>query len=1436
MNIKTLLGTGSIAVILLTTVAVSCAQPDATTSTGAPPTPPDFVVSEPAVNSGRLDSYMAVAPAVLRSGATESISVSLFAGLEPAPGTVRLELIRNGEPLAEATEFVRGVSSIGLPVPELPPGVYRLAIEGEGAGGGEIRGQAPVLLENAVNAPSVLALETDKPIYKPGQQIHIRTLRLDSELKPAPGQVTIEILDAKGIKVFRQTVDIDDFGMASLELPLSTEPNLGVWKITADSGADTTQLDVRVEEYVLPKYEVTVDLPNQWVLADESVVGTVFAEYSFGKPVRGEVEVVASRYVGEWEEFATFTDQINGSASFELPAVGYVAGVPESGGQGNLRLDVIVREPATGYEEHTTRLLTVATAPINLQLIPESRAFKPGLPFTLLVVTETPDNRPVDADVNVYVSYFDQDRELITEHTVNRTTYQGNTLIRTPAPENAVALSVAAFTGGVDTSLAVTASYSPSGNFIHVEQIGDPFLEVGGQARFHVHSTTETRIFYYEVIARGRIVFTDVSPSPDITLDVTPAMTPTSRLIVYQILPNNEVAADYIPFTVSASYPMELDVEFSSDEVLPGDALNIRVNTSAPAKVGLVAVDRAVFILAENRLNLQQVFAELERLYAEPQAEFHLESLPPIITMRGANDTFRDAGLVVMTNKSLPAGVESDGSASEGRRGLLNWLGFSLLLGGVGAGITGTLVRTKQRRFLVVAGLAGLALAGTLVGCGGLAPEGDRTAHMAGAAAPGFASQAAPGAASGLAEVQRVRQFFPETWLWTDVMTDGQGDVTLPVEAPDSITTWKLRAVGISPEHGLGVGEADLRVFQPFFLQIDLPYSAIRGEEFPVKVALYNYLDTPQEFLVELDESPDFQLLDESAKTVAVAPNAVTGVEFDIRLTQLGSLPIKITARSQESADAVIENLLVEPEGVAREFVDNAILADGNELEFDTAAPAGAIPGSDRTYVALTGSYLSQTIDGLENLLQMPFGCGEQNMVLFAPNVFVARYLQETDQLKPEVMAKAEHLMTTGYQRELTYRRHDGSFSAFGDSDDDGSLWLTAFVLKSFAQANGLVYVDEVVLDDAISWILSHQRGNGSFEPVGFLHHQELLGGLQGNTALTAYVAIALMEAGVRGQANAAISHLERQLSDISDTYTLAIGSYALELAGSPHADVAHEQLMSKATTDEEGLHWGPSNAVETTGYATLALLQRGDYANASRAARWLVTQRNAFGGYGSTQDTVVGLQALIEFAAIASFDTDLVVELSAGSWAHHVTINSSNAEVVQIVDVPCCGNLHVAASGTGQVVAQVVHRFNLPEVERAGIEMFQIDVDYSTEHVEVDDTIEVTANLMFTPPGPGDAGMIVLDVAVPTGFAPAAETVQALVIDRPQIKRYEIAGRKVILYIEDLQPGEPMQVRFDARALYPVRAQPVTSEVYSYYNPHWRGETLGSSVVVTGK
>ena len=126
----------------------------------------------------------------------------------------------------------------------------------------------------------------------------------------------------------------------------------------------------------------------------------------------------------------------------------------------------------------------------------------------------------------------------------------------------------------------------------------------------------------------------------------------------------------------------------------------------------------------------------------------------------------------------------------------------------------------------------------------------------------------------------------------------------VPVTAPDSITTWILRAVGLSKEHGLGIGESQLRVFQPFFLTVDLPFSAIRGEEFPVKVALFNYLDRQQEMFVEIEEADWFELLDQRSKSINIRANDIGGVEFKIRPTGLGKSPVKITARSTEAADA----------------------------------------------------------------------------------------------------------------------------------------------------------------------------------------------------------------------------------------------------------------------------------------------------------------------------------------------------------------------------------------------------------------------------------------------------------------------------------------------------------------------------------------------------
>ena len=1371
------------------------------------------------------DSYVATVPSVLHIGRAEGVSLSLLKAGKPVTDIINVILLKDGKKVTSNSQTVNGNGMVTLNVPDnADEGLYEVMVKGTG-----FIDKAAVSVEKSY----LVFVETDKPIYKPGQTIEMRVLTLDPDLKPIIETATIEVLDAKGIKILRTDVTTDDYGMASLGLPISSEPNLGTWKINAITEKSTNELDVRVEEYVLPKYEVTVELQKNWFLVNEPIKGKIKVEYSFGKPVSGELTIEALKYVGQWQTYTTLTKTIDGEIDFELPAVNYVAGTPAGGGNGNVQLNISVEEKATGYVEKTSCLLTVAQSSVNLQLIPDSSVFKPGLPFSFLVVTETPDNQPVDAKIDTAVTYSNSKFDVISTDKKTLETVKGKAILNITPPTDAIALTIEATeltpVSSVQPAQAtkvLQSSYSPSGNFIHLEQTSEGTPDIGQKIAFKINSTSQAVNFYYEVIARGKVIFSDYTKSTEISFSTTPAMAPDAKLLVYQILPNSEVAADYLPFSVNAAYPQTVTASFSKTEAKPGDEVQLTVNTQGQAEVGVAAVDKSVFILAENRMNLQQVFDQLEKLYMQPQVEIHDVSFYPTATTVGAADVFKNAGVVVMTNNTVPASKEYQ--TEQGGNFLdkiFNALGFG---------------RNRNDVAMEKGGL--------------LAPQAAPVTTIA----PTTTSTTSN---SSLADVQRVRQFFPETWLWFDATTDSSGKLIKKVTVPDSITTWMLRAVAVSKDKGLGIAENSLTAFQPFFLTIDLPYSAIRGEEFPVTVSVYNYLDTAQSVQVDIEKSGWFDLLDQSSKTIDIGPNDIGSAQFIISPNKIGTNDVKISARSTLAADAVVKTIIIEPEGVAREIVDNLALSAGTTKTIDTSIPVETVSDSGRAYIAVTSSFLTQTLDGLDALLQMPFGCGEQNMINFAPDVYITKYLKDSGQLKPEIMAKAEQLMITGYQRELTYRRTDGSFSAFGMNDDSGSLWLTAFVLKSFSQAKGLIYIDDSVLSSAENWIMLHQNSDGSFNAVGFIHHQEMLGGLQGKDALTAYIAIALMEAGEKSSSGRAIAYLETKLNDMTDPYAVAMTTYALELAQSAKHEDAYNKLMSLAKEDENGLHWGSdiietapvtqnnrmipvfqpdinrSADIETTAYATLALIKQGDAFNSSRATKWLVSKRNANGGYGSTQDTVVTLQALTEYSTNGRSDADLTVILKGDGVDKELKINKTNFDVLQMVDVSVNDQIIMTVTGKGDAIAQVVRRFNEPAADTTpAAQMLKIDVNYDTTEVEVNDLVKVSVNLAFNPLPElniSEAGMIVVDVSIPTGFEPATDSIIAITQKMENIKRYDIAGRKVIFYVENMKPGDKISFDFQVKALYPVKAKGVTSTAYSYYKPDIKGETLGAAVTV---
>ena len=232
---------GLLAASALAVAVVGCDEP-----------PPPTTGSSGARQYDEVDGYVALVPSVLRSGETASFSFTLTHKDEPAYNLVSVEVLDKGKTLASQSAEIDGTGTVAFELPAVSPGEYEV----------RWRGRASPKPPGQIQAGTLLFLETDKPIYKPGQTIMMRLVALDSELKPVQAEATLEVQDAKGVKIFKQVLATDEYGTVTAELPLSTEPNLGTWKLTATAGNASTQLDVRVEKYVLPKYEVKAELPR----------------------------------------------------------------------------------------------------------------------------------------------------------------------------------------------------------------------------------------------------------------------------------------------------------------------------------------------------------------------------------------------------------------------------------------------------------------------------------------------------------------------------------------------------------------------------------------------------------------------------------------------------------------------------------------------------------------------------------------------------------------------------------------------------------------------------------------------------------------------------------------------------------------------------------------------------------------------------------------------------------------------------------------------------------------------------------------------------------------------------------------------------------------------------------------------------------------------
>ncbi|XP_038106498.1 CD109 antigen isoform X9 [Culex quinquefasciatus] len=1349
--------------------------------------------------------YSIVASNLLRPNSEYHVSVNNLNIADTVRFRITLNNTDTGVPVAsEDVNLGPGESRlIPFSIGDIPQAEYGLTAEG--LSGFTFRNETRITYQ--AKSFSVL-VQTDKAIYKPGDTVRFRVLVLDPNTKPLQKVDTIKvhITDGKSNRIKQWSDAKLVKGVFESELALSSAPVLGRWMVNVEVLEKTTTKEFEVDEYVLPKFEVTIESPGITTFKDGKVKAIVRAKYTYGKPVKGEATVSAYpdfrfHYVQPFERdvITRKTVPVDGKGSVEFELRDEIK--LEGDYTRDIVIEAVVEEELTGRKQNATTKVKIYDKRYKMELIKSADKFKPGLPYTAWLKASFQDGAPIQDSVNqVEVT---QESGWPERNTTKRSyTLDQNGMAKLVVNTDIEADYVefkAEYLGSVFYLGSISKGWVKTNAYVRAKVLTE-VPTINKDVTVDVSATVPMKYFSYQVLGRGDVIVGGTIPVPDRTLHTfrfpaSFAMVPRAKLVVSFVQDDGELVSDSVEIEFGNDLQNFLKVTLSKAESKPGEDVDIVVNTNPDSYVGLLGVDQSVLLLKSgNDITSGQVFDEL-KMYEQPSYGYYRRKRFAPWRHYNTYDDFNDVGATIMTNANEPPPIQKELEQLEAF---------------------------------------------------------EESESLSNRVEDSFEST----------NVVEIRRSFPECWIWDNLKNNGfSGQKTITKKVPDTITSWIITGFSVNPVYGLGLTQQPrkLNVFLPFFVSTNLPYSVKRGEIVSIPVVIFNYMESGQTAEVTFDNSEyEFEFADveneihenskaetSRKKTVEVPSNSGRTVSFMIRPTKLGHITIKVTATTALAGDGVERQLLVEPEGLPQ-FVNKAAFVDMRSApevmkNFTVEVPKNAVPDSTRVEVSVIGDVLGSTVQNLDSLIRMPYGCGEQNMLNFVPNIVVLDYLKGTDQLTSKIEQKAKKFMESGYQRELTYRHDDGSFSAFGNSDPKGSTWLTAFVARSFKQAASHISVEEAIIDKALEWLSDQQASNGSFPEVGKVSHKDMQGGSGEGIALTAYTLIAFLEnrnllPKYQNIVNKAVDYVARNIDGLNDVYALAIAAYALQLADHSSKDFTLSQLDGKATTDGDTKWWhkpipesdsknpwyGKPNSVnvEMSSYAMLSFLEAGLDTDALPIMKWLISQRNDKGGFQSTQDTVVGLQALAKLAAkISSKNNDVTIVVSYNeNQQREIKVNSENNLILQKFELPSTAkNVDIKATGRGFAIVSLGYKYNMNVTG----EWPRFVLDPQVNKNSNQDYLHLSVCTSFVPTtGQNSSNMAVMEVGFPSGFTADSDTLPSLE-NMDYIKKVELKDGDtiVVLYFDSLDRNELCPTISAFRTHKVAKQKPAPVVIYDYYD-----------------
>lgn len=1058
---------------------------------------------------------------------------------------------------------------------------------------------------------------TDRPVYRPGHTVHfrgiLRTMEASNYALPGFTKVPVEIRDAEGNFVLRSTLKLSRFGTVHGELTLAATAPLGYYGIQV--GERGAYGGFTVEEYRKPEYEVRVTPETRQLIQGSPARYTIQARYYYGEPVfpaKVTYVVWKARYWSPyWGDFDQDEEFDNdGDLSWGGEQVSEAAGQSNSDGQ------LTVTVPTTpGEQDVTYRVEARVTDSAGREITASGTVI--ALRSSMLVKF-----RPVD-----YFAIEGKDARFALEtitvegkpvpsvpYRVSFAAYDGRSSKAMP--------EVASAQGATDSQGKATVLFHPTegGSYIATVTLRAPegreiqeeaWVWVSGQGRWWGGAGEQIKII------------------PD---KASYKAGDTARLLILTGSPCN------LWFAVEGK--KLYDSRFIT---VSGQTATVEVPITAEQEPEVFA--QATFI-RDNML-----YSGAKRL-----------KIPPLdkeikVALKTDREQYRPGESARLTLDARDMGgnaVEAEfsiGVVDEAIYAIQREFQPDILK--VFYGPSWNRVHTESSLNYYFYGQAGT-----------------RQMILARIRNPNARAQLKP---ERIAE-PRIRKLFPDTIYWiADLTTNASGRAETSFTFPDSLTTWRTTARGVTSDTRVGSAVTKTVVRKNLVLTMGTPRFLTEGDVITVPVIVRNYLPDEKRVQVSLRLTGG-TITGGATQEVAIASRGEARVDYQLTVPKPGQAVFLAKALAEGESDALEITVPVQPKGDLRTLSQSGVVTAGSPAGLTITTPAGANRNERNLEIRITPSVAGALFAALEYLTSYPYGCTEQTMSSFLPNLTVVRAMEQLGAGAGIDRGELNRKVKAGLERLYGLQHPDGAWGWW--RGDDYNVFMTAYVVNGLQEASDAGYrIRQDVLErgrnvlkqrfpkdapDLMAYAAYALRDKAAFEAAWTL-----------NQSFTAYgLAIAGLTA--------------HRLND----------SRAAELARRLEAAVTKEgpDVYWKADQDTL-LRFRFDNSPEATAWAIKFLArQRPESPLLDGAAQWLVAHRRQGYYWESTKQTAMVIDGLVDYLKRSGeLKPDLNVTVSIDGKPA-LTREFTSADALKAdpvtVRVPAASEhrVQVSATGTGKV------------------------------------------------------------------------------------------------------------------------------------------------------